>query len=70
MQVIGILDEQFVDILAGRIRGSTRLNGILSILPRAHVGAASRQDDSLARVHQVSDPGRTQIQGNFNRFAA
>ncbi len=70
IEVVGILDEEFVHILPGSVGGRALRNRFLAVFLRVDVGGASWEEDGLAGVDEIGDGDGGGIDGNFNREAA
>ena len=70
VEVVGVLDEEFVDVLAGGVGGGALGDGVLAVLVRVDVGCAAGEEDALAGVDEVGGLAGGEIEGDFDGLAA
>ncbi len=56
IQIMGVLDEELVHVLSGRIGGSALGNGLLAVFVRVDVGTAAGEKDTLAGIDEIGSP--------------
>ena len=69
VEVMGILDEEFVNIFAGIVGWGALRDGVLTVLLRVDIGWTARKEHGLAGVDKVGDGGRSCEEGNFDSLA-
>jgi hypothetical protein len=70
VEVVGILDEEFVDVFPGWIGGIALGDGILTVLVGVDVGGATGKEDGLAGVDEVGCLAGRGVEGDFDGLAA
>jgi hypothetical protein len=69
VQVMGVLDEEFVDVFAGWVGGTALRDGILTVFLGVYVGGTAGKEDSMAGVDEVGGFAGGDVEGDFNGFA-
>ncbi len=70
VEVMGVLDEEFVDVFAGGIGGGALGDGFLAVLVGVDVGGAAGEEDGLAGVDEVCGLAGGGVEGDFDGLAA
>ena len=58
MEVVGVLQQQLVDVLPGQVGFGRFREAMFTILRRVYIGVAAWKQDSLASRTQLGDRGR------------
>jgi hypothetical protein len=66
IEVVGVLDEEFVDILPGVVGWRALGDCVLCVLLRIDIGGAAGEQDSLAGIDEVGDLRWGGSKGNFH----
>src|SRR6266851_228845 len=69
VEVVGVLNEEFVHILPGGVGGGALGDGILAVLVGVDVGGAAGEEDGLAGVDEVGCLAGGGGEGDFDSFA-
>ena len=69
VEVVGVLDEEFVDVFAGGIGGAALGNWVLAVFLGVDVGGTAREEDGLAGVDKIGCLARGGVEGDFDGFA-
>ncbi len=67
--VVGVLEQEFVDVFAGRIGGIALLDRLLAVFLRIDVRAAAGQQNALAVRDEFGGCGRRLIERHFDGLA-
>ena len=70
VEVVGILEEELIDIFARRIGGGALGDGVLAVFVGVDVGGTAWQQNGLAGVDQVGDPDWAGVEGDLNRLTS
>jgi hypothetical protein len=70
VEVVGVLEEEFVDVFAGVIGRSALRKRILAVFVRVDVGGAAREEDGLTGVDEIGYLGGGGMQRNLDGGAA
>ena len=68
VQVVGVLEEEFVDGLAAGIGGGGLGFGVLAVLLRVDVGSAAGEEDALAAIDEVGYGGLREVERDLHRL--
>jgi hypothetical protein len=52
---VGVLDEEFIDVFPGGVRGGALRDGVLTVFVGVDVGWTAGEEDSLAGVNQIGN---------------
>jgi hypothetical protein len=70
VEVVGVLDEEFVDVFAGWVGGAGLRGGVLAVFLGVYVGGAAGEEDGVAGVDEVGGLAWGGVEGDCNGFAA
>lgn len=70
VEVVGVLDEEFIDVFAGGVGGAALRDGVLAVFLGVYVGGTAGEEDALAGVDEVSGFAGGGVEGDFDGFAA
>jgi hypothetical protein len=70
IEVVGVLDEEFIDILPGAVGWRALGNRLLPVLLWVDVGGTPWEEDGLAGVDEIGDGGGGGVDWNFDWKAA
>ncbi len=70
VEVVGVLDEELVDVFAGWVCGAGLGGEILTVFLGVYVGGAAGKKDSVASVDEVGGLAGGGVKGDFDWFAA
>jgi hypothetical protein len=70
IEVVGVLNEEFVDVFPGVVGGRALGDGVLAVFVGIDVGWAAGEEDRLAGVDEVSDLGGGGFEGDLDGLAA
>jgi len=69
IEVVGVLDQEFIDVLSGRVGGVALRDRFMAVLVRIYVRGRSRKQDTLAGVNKVGGLARGGVEGDRDRLA-
>jgi hypothetical protein len=70
IEVVGVLEEEFVYVFPGIVGRSALWDGFLAVFVRIDIGWASGEEDGLAGVDEIDDLGGGGMERNLDGFAA
>jgi len=70
VEIVGVLNEKFVDIFPGGVGGAALGDGVLAVFLGVDVGGAAGEEDGLAGVDEVGDLGGSGFEGDFDGLAS
>ena len=70
VEVVGVLEEEFVDVFAGGVGGIALGDGVVAVLLRVDVGGAAGEQDGLAGVDEVGGLAGGGVERDFDGDAA
>ena len=70
VEVVGVLNEEFVDVFAGGVGGAGLGGWVLAVFLGVYVGGAPGEEDGVAGVDEVGGFAGGGVKGDFDWFAA
>ena len=70
VEVVGVLDEEFVYVFAGGVGWGALGDGVLAVFVGVDVGSAAGEEDGLAGVDEVGGLTGGEVEGDFDGLAA
>jgi hypothetical protein len=69
VEVVGVLEEELVDVFAGGVGGFALGDGVVAVLLRVDVGGGAGEEDGLAGVDEVGGLAGGGVEGDFYRLS-
>ena len=70
IEVVGVLDEEFVYIFTGRVGGAALGEWVLAVFLRVYISRATGEQDGMAGVDEVGGLAGSGVERDFDGFAA
>jgi hypothetical protein len=70
VEVVGVLEEELIDVFAGAVAGGALGDGILTVLVGVDVGGTAGEENGLAGIDEVGDFYWRREEGNLDGLAA
>jgi hypothetical protein len=70
VEVVRVLEEEFVDVFAGWVGGCALGDGIVAVLVRVDVSSAAGKEDGLTGVDEFDGLDRCGVEGDLDGLAA
>jgi hypothetical protein len=70
VEIVGVLDEEFIHIFPGAVRWRTLWDGFLAVFLRVYIGGTAGKEDGLAGVDEICDGCGRRVEGDFDGGAS
>jgi hypothetical protein len=70
VEVVGVLEEELIDVFARGVGGGTLGDGVLAVLVGVDVGGAAGEENGLAGIDEVGDRDWGGVEGDLDGLAS